>query len=250
MRNVTVLPFAHDNFCYLIGDPEQKHGGVCLVDPGEADVGFEAMEPYDCRLEAVLLTHRHFDHTGGADAIRARFGCEVIGPSAITSPRLDRRLSGGEVLECAGVTIEVVATPGHTEGHVAFLMHADQGDALFSGDLLFNGGCGRVAGNAYDAMWRSLDWVRSLDAATRIFPGHDYFSENVNFALSLQPHHPDLLQARNDADPGARATVAGQLKINPFLRVDDPELRRALGLSDAADDCAVFRQLRVRKDCW
>lgn len=185
MQIITIpVGILHTN-CYLVFDEESKRGFV--VDPGGYPERILAqIEAHGVTLEAVLLTHGHFDHTTAVQAIAAKSGARVcaadaervileepqkaprgLKPVAITP---DVLLHDGEELKLAGQTITCLLTPGHTPGGLCYAM----GDVLFTGDTLFAGTCGRCdfPGGDYQEMLASLKRLAELPGDRRVLPGH------------------------------------------------------------------------------
>ena len=163
--------------CYMAWGEGDK---CVLIDPGfEADPILEEVRTRGKQVEAILLTHGHFDHVGGVKAIRAETGCKVYIhkldmelPQRLTLgtvPYTDN-YEEGDVLSLAGLSIQVVHTPGHTPGGVCLL----SGDYMFSGDTLFAGTCGRtdLPGSSYKDMWASLARLANLEKDYKVLPGH------------------------------------------------------------------------------
>lgn len=247
---ILICPAWTDNYAYLVASA----AGALVVDPADADALCRAAGHAGRPISHVLLTHHHADHTAGSDALARRCGAEVIGPPAGSHVRIDAPVYGGETLSPAGIEVTVIATPGHTRRHVAYYL-PDHG-ALFSGDALFVAGCGRVAGGDYTGMWKSLCALRDLPGATRLYCGHNYTVENLEFAVHLEPDNADVgaaLATARTADrehrPTVPSTLAHECRTNPFLRSDDPTLAAAIGMADA-DALSVFTGLRRRKDRW
>jgi len=158
-------------------------GRAVVIDPGcetseELDFLLKWLEEHELKPEAVVLTHAHHDHRAGAGALQRMFGIPVYMGEAEkqvfddldfeTSP-----LEDGQSLTLAGITFEVIATPGHTPGGVCLYDRAD--GALLSGDTLFRGTIGRtdLPGGDYDKLIVSvMDKVMGLDGDVEIFPGH------------------------------------------------------------------------------
>lgn len=163
--------------CYMAwGDTE----GCFLVDPGfQADQILDQVRARGKKVEAILLTHGHFDHIGGVKEIAAQTGCKVYIheadlalPSQLTMGTLPYtdHYADGDTLELAGLKVQVVHTPGHTPGGVCLLC----GNAIFSGDTLFAGTCGRtdLPGGDYKIMLQSLSRLAALTEDYRVLPGH------------------------------------------------------------------------------
>jgi hydroxyacylglutathione hydrolase len=245
-----VLRAGADNFVHLVADAAR----AVVVDPGEAAPVLAALRQGALRLEAVLLTHRHADHTGGCAELREVTGCAVIGPAECAVAGLDRTVAGGETLATGVAAFDVLATPGHTLGHVVY--HAPALHGAWTGDTLFSAGCGRAIEAPARVLWESLLRLRRLPPATRIWGGHDYTLDNLDFALSLLPRDQACtirraatlrLAARGRAPTGA--ALREECRSNIFLRADGADVAAALGMAGAAPD-AVFVALRALKDDW
>jgi len=164
---------------YIIRD--ENSSSCCILDPGgHPKKVLDYLEKNGLTLEAILLTHGHFDHVGGVKAIAEATGCQVylhtadlVMPEKLTAGPLYYTHSYGEgdTLHLAGLTIDVIHTPGHTPGSVCLLCE----DALFSGDTLFARSCGRtdLDGGDPEAMAASLKRLASFGNDYRVFPGHN-----------------------------------------------------------------------------
>ena len=164
---------------YIIRD--ENSTSCCILDPGgHPNKVLDYLTKNGLTLEAILLTHGHFDHVGGVKAIAEATGCKVymnpadqVMPEKLTAGPLyfTDTYGEGDILNLSGLTIDVIHTPGHTPGSVCLLCE----DAIFSGDTLFARSCGRtdLAGGDPEAMAQSLKRLASLDKDYRVFPGHN-----------------------------------------------------------------------------
>lgn len=247
------IPCLTDNFAFVI-EKSGPGGGVALVDAPEAAPIAAALDDAGLRLDVILLTHHHYDHVDGVEALRAG-GAEVWGAKADAHrlPRLDRALEPGEV-DLFGDTLHVMDVPGHTVGHIAYYLPAAR--AAYTGDSLMALGCGRLFEGTPKMMWNSLQALRALPAETMIYSGHEYTEANGRFAATVEPGNA-ALQTRI-ADVAARRaagqwTVPERLDVeiatNPFLRADLDDVKTAFGLPGASD-LEAFAAIRKAKDTF
>lgn len=165
--------------CYLIREEQSK--SCVVIDPGgHANKVLKYLDDNGLTLEAILLTHGHFDHVGAVKELHEKTLCKVylhtddlMLPENFTSGSLfyTHEYGEGDVLEMAGLTIKVMHTPGHTEGSVCLLVD----DVIFSGDTLFCHSCGRtdLPGGDPDAIMKSLARLKALEGDYRVLPGHN-----------------------------------------------------------------------------
>jgi len=188
VRGLTVGPVAEN--CYVIRAEGAETG--LIVDPGdEAERILGAARELGIGVEAILLTHTHFDHIGAVAPVAAATGAPVYCPELevgvladvmawvppgfgpYESYEADETVAGGERLQLAGLEIDVLHTPGHSPGHVTYSIPGEA--ALFSGDVLFEGSVGRVdlPGGDGPTLIRTLQHlVESIDGQTTVYPGH------------------------------------------------------------------------------
>jgi len=219
---VLAVPVLHDNFVYLIC----RDGKAVLVDAGEAKPVFKILEQENLQLTEIFITHTHHDHVGGCRAIQDRLGVLSVSPS------VEER-----EYNVFGVAARSVSTPGHMAVHKIY--YFPELGVLFAGDALINGACGRLLGGTPGQAFNSLQKIKALPGGTRIFGGHDYLVENMEFALAMEPDNIDVKERLSlyHRDPAAAifATLAEEKKTNPFLRVETVE---------------EFAELRRRKDIY
>lgn len=228
--DIRQFPCLSDNYGYLIRD--RATGQVAAVDaPGAAPVLAELAASGWGRLDLILNTHWHPDHTQGADRLRDETGCRIVGPEESTRVlTLDRILADGETVEVGETIFRVLHTPGHTLGHIVFI--DDRGGEAFVGDTLFALGCGRLFEGTPEQMWHSLMRLKALPDDTRIWCAHEYTAANARFALSLdepdparrtalEAHARDIFALRERGQPTVPTLLGREKALNPFLRAED-----------------------------
>lgn len=254
MFEVHQFPCLSDNYGFLLHDPAS--GATVTIDTPEVDAINAALAARGWRLTAIWNTHHHFDHAGGNEALKARWGCEVVGAAADAHriPGIDRQVSEGDVVTLGAAQAQVIETPGHTSGHIAYYF-AEAGRA-FVGDTLFALGCGRLFEGTPAQMWDSLGKLMALPDDTAVYCAHEYTAANAAFALSVDPDNAALQQRaaeiralREQGEPTVPTAIGLEKQTNPFLRAQDQGLAASLALADAAP-VAVFAETRRRKDSF
>ena len=254
------LPAFSDNYLWLW----QQGPLAVVVDPGDAAPVLQALEQNGLKLAAILVTHHHADHVGGVRELHLATGAQVFGPAREAVPAPFTPVMQGDAFELLGQTVQVLDVPGHTAGHVAYVLpNAPQSPVLFCGDTLFSGGCGRIFEGTPAQMLASLELLASLPASTRVCAAHEYTLSNLRFALAVEPSNTDLQtyaahcqELRAQGISTLPALLGKELQINPFLRARLASVRHAVaqhaGLSatEQTDDVAVFTALREWKNVF
>ena len=179
MLNIHTLTLgAYGTNCYIVHDSASK--ACCVIDPGYTpEKVLSEVKALGLTVEAILLTHGHFDHVGGVKEIAAETGCDVylcadeltMPPQMTAGPLYyTKTYDEGDTLDLGGLTVSVLATPGHSEGSVTLRCE----DALFCGDTLFAGSCGRTdfPGGSVDKILASLRRLGQLEGNLAVYPGH------------------------------------------------------------------------------
>jgi hydroxyacylglutathione hydrolase len=253
--NVRPVRAFSDNYIWLIESPNAERRLVA-VDPGEAAPVIAELQRSGSSLAAILLTHHHPDHIGGVPELLQHGAVPVIGPDDTRIAHRTRTVKDGERCEMPdlGLVFEILQVPGHTLSHIAFWGHG----ALFCGDTLFSAGCGRMFEGTPTQMNASLNRLSHLPPETRMYCGHEYTAANLRFALTVDPANSAALEyqdkvdrLRRDGSPSLPSTMALEIRVNPFLRCDDPVVVSAAEKhagKTLAEPAAVFGALRAWKD--
>ncbi len=246
------FPCLSDNYGVLIRDPDT--GVTAAIDVPEAGKVRDALAAKGWKLTHILATHHHNDHTAGNLEIKAETGCTVIGPRAEAAriPGIDTQVGQGDRFKFGSFDVEVLDTPGHTAGHISYVIPA--AGVAFVGDTLFAMGCGRIIEGDPEMMWTSLQKIARLPAETRIYCGHEYTVANARFALTIEPDNAALVRRAAEVEalraagkPTLPTLLADELATNPFLRAPNAGIRRRLGMEKSAD-WQVFGEVRERKN--
>jgi hydroxyacylglutathione hydrolase len=251
MLHVDCISAFQDNYIWLIHTGGNR---VAAVDPGDAGPVLAALRAGALELHAILITHRHRDHTGGIPALTTGQSLPVYGPAGEAIPGVTHPLRGGDQVTLGEVTLQVLETPGHTLGHICYLAPG----ALFSGDTLFTAGCGRLFEGTPDQMHASLEKLRALPDETLVYCAHEYTLDGLRFARLAEPAN-DAVRARQAQSEALRAagtpTVPARLRVekqtNPFLRTREPALAAAAAAfagRPLATPAEVFAAVRQWKD--
>ena len=250
--NILPLPAFTDNYIWLI----EENGKATVVDPGDAEVVINYLKEKNLELENILITHHHFDHTGGVKQLKETHECIVYGPHDSPFKGVEIKLKENDEISIHGSTFKIIEVPGHTLDHIAY--YSKEQNTLFCGDTLFSGGCGRIFEGTPDQMYESLSKLSVLDLSTKIYCTHEYTQSNLNFAIKVEPGNDSLVEYKNKIDEkrsNNEISLPTNLKleknINPFLRSHVEEIKE--NVKDFAkinhpSDLETFTAVRSLKD--
>lgn len=251
---IEAIPALADNYIWAL-----RAGSHCaVVDPGEAAPVKRYLEDNGLALCAILITHRHRDHTGGVVELIAQHRVPVYGPAKEASDVVTHPCREGETVRLAALDEEwtVLELPGHTRGHIAYYRPG----ALFSGDVLFGAGCGKIFEGTFAEMFASLQRLAALPATTQIYCAHEYTASCLRFAAAVEPDNADIVRRaervaalRAHGKPSVPLLLAEELATNPHLRWSSPAVIEAaarwLG-RPPADALDTFTAIRQWRDIW
>jgi hydroxyacylglutathione hydrolase len=250
--NIKSVSAFYDNYIWLIINENDRQ--VLCVDPGEAEPVLKFLKKEALNLKAILLTHHHHDHIGGAaELLQANPNLDVYGPADSRIPELTHTLKDGDVLEINFCKFQILATPGHTSTHISYY-EPDHG-WLFCGDTLFSAGCGRVFDGTIEELHDSLQRLKNLPDATQVFCAHEYTQKNLRFAARVEPDNltirtyaQRLLAKENQCS--LPSSIGVEKEINPFFRTQAEGVQAFARLNGSkdSDSLSVFKRIRSEKD--
>lgn len=231
---VKIVPIFEDNYVFILH--HKPDGTAMIVDPGEADTVIEFLKTENIKPVGILLTHHHHDHIDGAEELQKKYSIPVYAPRKNQKqiPFADHYVEEGFNLEAGPFKFSVIELPGHTLGHIAFWN--DEHKWLFSGDVLFGLGCGRLMEGSYEQAYNSLQRFKSYPEDSLIYCTHEYTETNLRFckALSfldempitgdseeLELYENQLLNRRSLDLPSVPLKLSIEMNVNPFLLAKD-----------------------------
>ena len=245
---VELIPIFEDNYVFMLIDDERKE--VVAVDPGETTAVSKYLEDNSLKLAGILLTHHHNDHIGGVKGLIGKHPAPVYAPQKNQNQinAADHWVKEGDTISVGPFEFSVLELPGHTLGHVAFWN--DTYKWLFSGDVLFGLGCGRLFEGTYEQMYNSLQRIKELPAETLIYCTHEYTETNLQFCKmlcnldnspitgddeDLELYENELMNRRDIGLPSVPLKLSIERKVNPFL------------LAHSVNQFAYLRDLRNKQ---
>ena len=220
---VEIISCLKDNYSYLIID--KGNNSACIVDPSESEPIIEIIEKKKVNLKFILNTHHHYDHVGGNEILKKKFGAKIIAfkDDKNRIPFVDILLEDNEIWKNLNFEFKVFHIPGHTSGHICFYFYKD--NIVFSGDTLFSLGCGRIFEGTYEQMYYSLNKFKELPKETKVYCGHEYTLQNSVFCATYDKNNDELnkkiLEVKSKRDrnlPTIPSTIGEELACNIFLR--------------------------------
>jgi len=250
--DIDIISCLDDNYSYLIKDDQTNV--VAIIDPSQFDPCDKKIVQKYKKLDFILNTHHHFDHVGGNEELKKKYGSKILGfeKDKKRIPSIDILLKDGQKFKIGNLNFKTIFIPGHTSGHIAFYLEKEK--VVFTGDTLFSLGCGRVFEGTYQQMFSSLNKIKNLPEDTKIYCGHEYTKSNLGFCLKFNPNNKYLKDKErvieekiNDSKPTIPSTIKDEIQMNIFLRYDDSDVKDALNLQNASD-LEIFTKLRDLKD--
>tara|TARA_B100001540_G_scaffold312668_1_gene334199 strand:+ start:97 stop:867 length:771 start_codon:yes stop_codon:yes gene_type:complete len=227
MFEVSAIKAFSDNYIWTL----IKDGEVTVVDPGDPKPVKNYLNEKGLNLKNILITHHHFDHTGGIEELTDIYGCEVYGPDGGHIKGIGVKIQDNQEFTIMDVTFKAFATPGHTLDHLSYYVEDDSDPLLFCGDTLFSGGCGRLFEGSPKQMHNSLSRLAELPGKTKVFCTHEYTESNLRFAIAVEPNNRHIKDKIEEVQELRRkdletlpSTISEELNINPFLRCNQNDV--------------------------
>jgi hydroxyacylglutathione hydrolase len=254
MLNIDIVLCLQDNYSFVIHDTETDT--VAVVDPSEFEPIDKFIEKKFKKIDYILNTHHHFDHTGGNLNLQKKYKAKIIGSKKDEKriPGINIKLSDNEKFKLGNLNFKTFLIPGHTSGHVCFYEKNEK--VVFTGDTLFSLGCGRVFEGTYQEMLTSLNLIKKLPPDTKIYCGHEYTQKNLDFCIKYEINNNRLKDKKkwltsklSRKNPSIPVTIEEELNTNIFLRCDVFSVKKSLGMENSPE-VEIFKKLRDLKDSF
>jgi hydroxyacylglutathione hydrolase len=254
MLNIDIIPCLKDNYSFVAHDTETDI--IAVIDPSEFKPVNSFIEKKYKKIDYILNTHHHFDHTDGNLNLQKKYKAKIIGSKKDEKriPGIDIKLSDNESFKLGSVDFKIFLIPGHTSGHICFYAQSEK--IVFTGDTLFSLGCGRVFEGTYLEMLTSLNLIKKLPIDTQIYCGHEYTQKNLDFCIKYEINNNKLEEKKkwvtsklSKKEPTIPVTIEEELNTNIFLRCDVLAVKKSLSMENSSE-VEIFKKLRDLKDSF
>ena len=225
---VEIIKCLQDNYSYLIIN--EKNQNACVIDPSEAEPIINLVEKKNINLKFILNTHHHYDHIGGNNELKKKYGAKIVGFKNDKNriPDIDILVVNNQTWSNENFEAKIIHIPGHTSGHICFYFSKNK--IAFTGDTLFSLGCGRIFEGTYEQMFASLNKLKKLPSDTKIYCGHEYTLKNSIFCSHHEKNNKNLEKKIFEIEdklknnlPTVPSTIEEELACNIFLRAKNLE---------------------------
>ena len=220
---VEIIKCLKDNFSYLLIN--EKNQKPRVKDPSESTPIIDFFEKKNINLKYILNTHHHYDHVGGNNDLKKKYGSKIVGfkNDKDRIPEIDILVEDNQIWTNEDFESKIIHIPGHTSGHICFYFEKEK--IAFTGDTLFSLGCGRIFEGTYEQMFESLNKLKKLPTETKIFCGHEYTLKNSMFCKKYEKDNKNLKKKIIEIEhklknnlPTIPSTIGEELACNIFLR--------------------------------
>lgn len=255
MYRILPLQAFKDNYIWMIVDDTRSR--AIAVDPGDAAPVETFLTQNALHLDAILITHHHFDHSGGIPDLVDRYSPSVYAPKLEALERVTHPVEPGTqiIFSDYNLTLSILDIHAHTRGHVAYYGN----NLLFCGDTLFSAGCGRLFEGTPTDLYHALNQFLLLSDSTEVYCGHEYTLKNLEFAQMVEPMNQNIaiylkkvIDLRSKNLPSLPSTLKLEKTVNPFLRFNEKTVIQAAedyaqtALTSPIEVLAVLREWKNR----
>lgn len=222
MLDFVPIPAFQDNYIWTIINQDEK---ICvIIDPGDANPVNNFLSVNNLKLDSILVTHHHWDHTGGVVELADQHKVNnIYGPHNPNIRGITTPLKEGDTinLESINTQFHIAEIPAHTLDHIAYMNE----EHIFCGDTLFSAGCGRLFEGTAEQMFASLQKLTKGMNKTKLYPAHEYTLANLQFAKTIDPNNQDILKRLAECESLIKqhkatlpTTIGIEKLTNPFVR--------------------------------
>lgn len=237
-----------NNYAYLVSDEKTKD--AVIIDPANPPevlpVLKEQVDSGDIKLKSIINTHHHHDHAGGNIEMLKTYNIPIIGGKDCS--KVSETPSHDSTFNVGNIKVKALHTPCHTQDSICYLFEDGNDRAVFTGDTLFIGGCGRFFEGTAQEMHKALnETLGSLPDDTKVYPGHEYTKGNVKFGIQVMQSEPiKKLQSFADQNKQTQGkfTIGDEKQHNVFMRLDDPAVQKFTGKSNPVDVMGALRDAK------
>ncbi|GAB7345572.1 hypothetical protein MBLNU457_3878t2 [Dothideomycetes sp. NU457] len=239
-----------NNYAYLVSDDKTKEGVIIdPANPSEVLPVLKEQVSQGIKLTNIINTHHHWDHAGGNEEMLKTYKLPIIGgkdcAKVSSTPKHGETFSIG-----SGITVKALHTPCHTQDSICYLFEDKETNdrAVFTGDTLFIGGCGRFFEGNAEEMHKALNTtLAQLPDDTKVYPGHEYTKANVKFGITVTQNEAiKKLEdfANNNKQTQGKFTIGDEKKHNVFMMLQDSAVQKFTGKSSPVEVMAALREMK------
>ena len=236
------------NYQYMLFNKKN----AIAIDPLKKDIYLDFLTNNNLNLEAIIITHNHGDHIAGVKALKEKFpNTTIYAFEGTNNLKPDVFIKDNDYIELSDTSFKAIYTPGHTKEHICYLFENEK--ALFCGDMVFNAGIGGIHAKSADIneLCESTKKILSLNKHVKLYPAHDYWKSNLEFALSIinndknfSYYYDNLKDTTGDEKP--ILTIEEEQKCNIFFRAFTDETLKQKFPNLSTDE--IFKKLRILKN--
>ncbi|KAK4505648.1 hypothetical protein PRZ48_003613 [Zasmidium cellare] len=236
-----------NNYAYLVSDDKTKDAVIIdPANPSEVLPSLKKAVDSGIKLNSIVNTHHHHDHAGGNAEVLKTYQIPIVGGK--DCDKVTKTPSHGETFKVGNINVKALHTPCHTQDSICYFFEDGNERAVFTGDTLFIGGCGRFFEGTPQEMDAALNkTLAALPDDTKVFPGHEYTKGNIKFGIKVIQSGPiKKLEAfaNSNKQTQGKFTIGDEKQFNVFMRLDDPAVQKFTGKTDRVDVMSALRQAK------